>query len=55
MTSQTGLTPPIEGIMGMSLNNTFLMSEQTYEVGPLYIDALTKAGQIPANQFSMYF
>ena len=54
MTQQVGLSPPIEGILGMSLNNTFLMSEQTYAVGPLLIDALTKANQIPANEFNFY-
>mgnify|MGYP006889530199 CR=1 FL=1 len=40
ITQQVGLNPPIEGILGMSLNRQFMLSNQYYEVGPLFIDHL---------------
>jgi len=46
------MNPPIEGILGMSLNNNFMMSSKPYEVGPLLVDQLAKAKEIPKGEFS---
>ena len=37
---QTGLRPPIEGILGLSQNKQFMLSSEPREVGPLFIQAL---------------
>lgn len=39
----------------MSLNNTFMMSEDIYTPGPLFINALVKNGEIKKSEFSFYF
>jgi len=36
VTQQVGLSPPIEGILGLSQNKQFMMSSKTIEVGPLF-------------------
>jgi hypothetical protein len=52
---QTGLNPPIEGILGLSMNQPFLLApEGETEVGPLYIEYLVSQGDIPAAQFCFY-
>jgi len=36
------MNPPIEGILGMSLNNNFMMTTKDYQVGPLLVDQLAQ-------------
>jgi len=52
--SQKGMNPPIEGILGMSLKNNFMMSNKAYEVGPLLVDQLAQAKEIPKGEFSFH-
>ena len=55
ISQQTGLNPPIEGILGMSMNAPFMLApDSDIEVGPLYVEALVKDSLIPAPQFSFY-
>jgi len=37
VTHQDGLSPPIEGIVGLSQNKQFLMSNTQHVVGPLFV------------------
>jgi hypothetical protein len=40
---QTGLNPPIEGILGLSMNSPFLLApDSAMQVGPLYIEFLVQ-------------
>lgn len=43
---QTGLRPPIEGILGLCQNKQFMFSDTPRKVGPLFIQELQKAGKI---------
>ena len=54
--NQKGIAEPIDGILGMSRNNPFHVApEAGNTTGPLYVEALAKAGIIPENKFSFYF
>ena len=52
---QTGIREPIDGILGMSRNEQFLLTDEVKEIGPLYVEHLFKAEVIPDNKFSFYF
>lgn len=39
---QAGLSPPIEGILGMSQNKQFMMSSKSMEIGPLFAEYFSK-------------
>jgi len=53
---QRGLREPIDGILGMSRNKPFFLApSEGNKSGPLYIEALHRAGVIQANKFSFYF
>ena len=54
ITQQVGLSPPIEGILGMSLNRQFMLSDVEYPVGPLFIDHLKQNDKISKNEFHFY-
>ena len=54
--SQKGLREPIDGILGLSRNNpSYISPERGNSSGPLYVEALYKAGLIKENKFSFYF
>lgn len=55
ISEQQGLTPPIDGIMGMSRNVSSAMGGKSFvDVGPLYVDFLVRQGIIREPSFSFY-
>lgn len=53
---QRGIREPIDGIMGLSRNNPFILApDLDNKTGPLYIEHLAATGIISSNQFSFYF
>jgi len=54
--TSSGLDAPIEGILGMCLNDKFMLPKKLlYKRAPSLISALKQAGKIPENEFSFYF
>lgn len=54
--SQTGISEPIDGILGLSRNNAFHIAPNRGNTsGPLYVEKLHAAGSIDANKFSFFF
>ena len=54
--SQTGISEPIDGILGMARNKPFhIQPESGNTSGPLYVEHLHKAGVIGEDKFSFYF
>jgi len=55
--TSSGLDAPIEGVLGMCLNEKFLLPNRPkfYKRSPTLINALKEAGKIPANEFAFYF
>ena len=54
---QTGLSEPIDGILGLARPNTPYRAgrDATAETGPLLVDELVKQGVIEEKTFSFYF
>lgn len=54
--SQTGISEPIDGILGLSRNAPFYIAQNNENTsGPLLTEHLFDAGQITADKFSFYF
>lgn len=57
---QNGIPPQVDGIVGLTQGNTISEEDQVdfpydYEIGPLYLDNLSKAGWITEKSFSTHF
>jgi hypothetical protein len=55
ISEQQGLEPPIDGIMGMSMNVSSAMGGKSFvDVGPLYIDHMLRQNIIAEPVFSFF-
>jgi hypothetical protein len=54
ITWQSGIAEPIDGILGMSQKDQFIITDEKVDVGPLYIDFLAEQNLISTRQFSFY-
>ena len=56
ISKQQGIGEPIDGILGLSRNNPFILAPEKGNItGPLFIEKLADAEVINANKFSFYF
>jgi len=53
---QTGIFEPIDGIVGLSRNEPFMIrGDNENTTGPLFVENLATAGLISEDKFSFYF
>ena len=55
ITSQTGISEPIDGILGLSRNEGFALNPGSRSTGPLFVEHLYEDGIIKEDKFSFYF